>query len=87
MGTRRRSGEPSRREVTEVGGWTVNVTVHPLGTWRPFNPACAAWIGQDRGLAWSLSFSGGSPIAPWSFGHAGFHHDAGVAEVVVAIEL
>jgi len=46
------------------------------------------------GLDWPRSRSGlvvivlgRQPIAPWSFGHAGFHHDAGVAEVVVAIEL
>jgi len=68
--------------VNRGRGWTVNELPS-----TPWVPGGAAWIGQDRGLAWSLSFSGGSPIAPWSFGHAGFHHDAGVAEVVVAIEL
>nr|TKW42224.1 hypothetical protein SEVIR_1G369700v2 [Setaria viridis] len=48
VGTRRRSGEPRREPRSGVDG--ISFTVHPLGTYRPFDRILAVQIRQSRSL-------------------------------------
>ncbi|KAG2539411.1 hypothetical protein PVAP13_9NG483114 [Panicum virgatum] len=63
----RGSGEASGRTKRRRRSWRglpgsgvdgISFTVHPLGTWTPFDQICAARIRRKRSLTWSLSLSG-----------------------------